>query len=337
VPFYHDRSHVAASQAAKLRNFRWAGWQPGDAWARLWGSNFDVAPHQQLRGRIWERLTRVRWLSSFELSEADMARYARELAQFQPDLIEAYVNSLFTFCRYLRAHDLVGRIRPRGAIVSAETLYDYQREEIEDVLGCQVFNRYGSREVGDVAHECPSRGMHLNVETVYTEFLLDGRPAAPEEAAEIIVTPLDLYGMPMLRYRIEDVGSPADGSCACGRSLPLMHIVQGRVQDMIITRSGRHLTGVFFAHLLKQLDVQRFQVVQDSIDTIDFSIVPGPGFGPVQLAYVERKLNDYTGRELQVRMHLTACIPVSPSGKHRVTISHVRDRYSPQPEEVHAR
>jgi phenylacetate-CoA ligase len=179
--------------------------------------------------------------------------------------------------------------------------------------------------------------MHLNVETVYTEFVLDGQPAAPEQAAEIIVTPLHLFGMPMLRYRIEDLGSWAEASCPCGRSLPLMHMVQGRVQDLIITRSGRHLTGVFFAHLLKQLDVERFQVVQDSIDALDFSIVPGRSFGARELDYVEKKLTAYTGGELEVRIHLTDHIPQTPSGKHRVTVSRVRGRYSPQPQEAHAR
>jgi phenylacetate-CoA ligase len=328
VRFYHDSAHVAASQAAKLRNFRWAGWEPGDAWARLWGSNFDVAAHKKLRGQVWERLTRVRWLSCFEMSEADMARYARELATFRPDVIEAYVNPLYLFCRYLRAHDLVGSIVPTGAIVSAETLYDYHRSEIEAVLGCKVFNRYGCREVGDVAHECPAGRLHLNVETIYTEFVIGSRPARPGEPADIIVTPLDLYGMPMLRYQVEDIGSAADGECPCGRSLPLMQTVQGRVQDLIVTRSGRHLTGVFFAHLLKELDVERFQVVQESLDSLDFSLIPGPGFAPQHFDYVQRKLHEYTGGELDLRLHLARDIPVSASGKHRVTLSRVRGRYA---------
>jgi len=336
VPFFHDAAHVAASQAAKLRNFRWAGWEPGDAWARLWGSNFDVAPHQKLRGQISERLMRVRWLSCFEMTDASMERYARELAVFQPEVIEAYVNPLYLFCRFLRERGLVGTIQPRGAIVSAETLYDYHRDEIESVLGCKVFNRYGCREVGDVAHECSAGRMHLNVETVFTEFMVDDRPALPGEDADIVVTPLDLYGMPMLRYRVDDIGSPEVGDCPCGRSLPLMRMVQGRVQDLIVTRSGQHLTGVFFAHLLKQLDVQRFQVVQDSLDSLDFSIVPGPAFGRQQIEYVTQKFLEYTRGEIQLRMHITNDIPLSASGKHRVTVSRVDGRYARQLQDRHA-
>ncbi len=70
---------------------------------------------------------------------------------------------------------------------------------------------------------------------------------------------------------------------------------------------------------------------------MDLSIIPGPEFGPDQLAYVEQKVQQYTGSELQARVRLTDHIPLSPSGKHRVTLSRVRSRYAGQLEESHAR
>jgi phenylacetate-CoA ligase len=333
VTLYHDAPHLAGIKAAKLRNFRWAGWEPGDAWARLWGTSptssriaahdFDAPVHRRLAGWLVERLTRVRWLSCFDLSDERMARYARELVAFRPDVIEAYVNPLHLFARYLRAHDLAGAIRPRGVIVSAETLFEHQRAEIEAAFGCKVLNRYGCSEVGDVAHECPLGGLHLNAETVYAEFIRDGRPAAPGEDAEIVLTPLDLRAMPLLRYRIGDVGSPAAGACPCGRGLPLMARVQGRVQDIITTRSGRYLTGLFFGELLADVDARQYRVVQESLDTLDLYLVPGPGMTDRELAWVERKIAEKTGGEATLRLHLVSEIPPTPSGKHRLTVSHV--------------
>jgi phenylacetate-CoA ligase len=139
----------------------------------------------------------------------------------------------------------------------------------------------------------------------------------------VLLTPLDLYAMPLLRYAVGDVGSPAAGACACGRGLPLMQMIQGRVQDLIVTRSGRHLTGVFFAHLLKELDVERFQVVQESLEELDFYLVPGPTFGARELDWVRGKVLEYTGGEVGLRLHLVEHIPLSASGKHRVTVSKV--------------
>ena len=102
-----------------------------------------------------------------------------------------------------------------------------------------------------MAHECPAGTMHVNAESTYVEFLREGRPAQPGEPGEIILTALDLYSMPLLRYRVEDVGAAADTTCPCGRGLPTMAIVEGRVQDLISLAGGRFLPGEFFPHLLR--------------------------------------------------------------------------------------
>ena len=56
------------------------------------------------------------------------------------------------------------------------------------------------------------------------------------ETGEVLLTPLDQWAMPLLRYQVGDVGSASDGDCPCGRGLPLMQAIQGRVQDLIVTR-----------------------------------------------------------------------------------------------------
>ncbi|MCX6020423.1 MAG: phenylacetate--CoA ligase family protein [Chloroflexi bacterium] len=323
VALYHDDAMIAGSKAAKLRNFAWAGWRPGDAWARLWGNNFDVAPHEQWRMRMWDRMTRVRWLTCFDLTDLTMAEYAAELARFQPDVIEAYVNPLYLFARFLETRGLAGTIRPRGVITSAETLFPHQREAIERVFGCKVYNRYGGREAGDVAHECPAGTMHLNAETIYTEFEREGHPCEPGEPGAILLTPLDLYAFPLLRYQVEDMGSPSDAVCACGRGLPAMHIVEGRVQDLITMKSGRYLTGVFFAHLFKDYDVAQWQAVQETLEELTVKVVPGPKLSEDDRTSILMRLQEYTHGELAIELLSVAGIPLTASGKHRPTLSKV--------------
>src|SRR5260370_42203826 len=87
--------------------------------------------------------------------------------------------------------------------------------------------------------------MHLNIEHLYIEFLRpDGTAAAPEEEGGIVITDLLNRGMPFIRYRIEDVGVPSDRRCACGRGLPLMERVTGRVADYLKRRDGSMVAGV---------------------------------------------------------------------------------------------
>lgn len=322
VGLYHDPEFVTAYRAVKLRNFRWAGWEPGDGWARLWGSQFDVAPHQALKQRLWDQLTRVLVLPCWDLSEDAMRRYARELGQFQPAVIEAYTTPMYHFARFLEARG-VGDIQPKSIITSAEMLYPHQRELIERVFQCKVYNRYGGREVGDVAHECPQGRMHINAEHVYVEFLREGRPARPGEAGELLLTPLSLYGMPLLRYQVEDVGSPSEGICPCGRGLPAMAMVEGRVQDLISLPQGGYLPGEFFPHLLKDYDVVQFQVVQERPDHLTVQIVRGPGFSQEHLDYVLSKVKEYTGNRIEVSVEFPERIATTASGKFRYTVSHV--------------
>ncbi len=129
--------------------------------------------------------------------------------------------------------------------------------------------------------------------------------------------------MPLLRYQVEDTGSPSDAVCACRRGLPAMGSVQGRVQDFITTRSGRYLTGVFFAHLMKDFDVARFQVVQESLDHMTVSLVAGPSLRDHDHTYMMEKLREYTHGELVIDLRRVDQIPLTVSGKYRPTISHV--------------
>ncbi|MEK7215059.1 MAG: phenylacetate--CoA ligase family protein, partial [Chloroflexota bacterium] len=235
---------------------------------------------------------------------------------------EAYVTPMYHFARFLDARGIAG-IEPRGIICSAEMLFDHQRDLIQRVFGCKVFNRYGGREAGDVAHECPAGTMHLNTENYYVEFLRDGIPVEPGQPGEIVVTPLDLFGMPLLRYRVEDIGSPATGSCVCGRGLSGMAMVEGRVQDLITLPGGRSMPGEFFPHLFKDFPVRQFQVEQDRPDHAVLRLVRGEGFTENHLAYLLGKTREYTAGTLDVTVEFCESIPLTPTGKFRYTISHV--------------
>lgn len=322
VHLYHDSDFVSCYRAVKLRNFAWAGWRPGDGWARIWGSAFDIAPHQRLGQRVLDWAMRARFLLAFDLSEESMARFARTLQRFKPDIIEAYATAMYVFARYVSANGIRG-ISPRGIITSAESLSEHERDFIEEAFGCRVFNRYGCRELGDVAQECAEGTMHINLESVYVEVLRDGRPAAPGETGELVLTPLDLYSAPLLRYRVEDAGALGQGTCPCGRGLPSLASLEGRIQGMIALPSGGFVSGVFFPHLFKDFDIVRYQVLQESLDEIDIRLVPGPGLTDEQRQFLLRTIHDYTKGELNVNFSTVDEIEPSPSGKHLFTVSKV--------------
>ena len=87
--------------------------------------------------------------------------------------------------------------------------------------------------------------LHVNAEHAYVEFLRDdGRPCAQGEDGRIVVTELVNFGMPMIRYEVGDRGVPSNCVCPCGRSLPLMERLVGRVADFLVAEDGSQVAGI---------------------------------------------------------------------------------------------
>src|SRR5262249_29218268 len=119
------------------------------------------------------------------------------------------------------------------------------------VFGCRVFNRYGCREVSVIASECPEHdGLHTMAEGLFIEVVKGARPAQAGEIGSILVTDLFNRAMPLIRYRIGDLGAWEEGTCACGRGLPRLRSVAGRVTDFLVGADGRLVSGVFLATYL---------------------------------------------------------------------------------------
>ena len=205
------------------------------------------------------------------------------------------------------------------------------RSVIERVFRTKVFNRYGSREVGNVASECECHtGLHVSSPSCIVEVVRpDGSQADPEEVGEIVVTLLTNRAMPLIRYRIGDMGAWAAEGCPCGRGFPLLRYVQGRVSDSFVSREGARVHGEYFTHLLYFRPwVERFQFVQETPDLIRIAVVltPGEGIPEDHRADIEDKIRLVMGAHCRVQWHFPDEIRPSDSGKYRYTISNYVER-----------
>ena len=132
--------------------------------------------------------------------------------------------------------------------------------------------------------------------------------------------------MPLIRYRIEDVGTSRPGACACGRGLPLMDKVAGRVADFLKRKDGTRVAGVSLIEnsLTKFAGIEQLQIVQDSLELIRLRVVPDASFnGPVRGQLVDYFADTFPGCAVQVEM--VGEIQREANGKHRFAICHVPD------------
>ncbi|GGA40490.1 phenylacetate--CoA ligase family protein [Dyella nitratireducens] len=309
--------------AVMWRGYEWAGSRMGRRTLFLWGGPVgDPTRAHQLKDRFYNAVFARRILNSFKMTEANMAEYADAIDRYRPDIIVAYVGPLVQLAQWLIAS---GRKiwQPHAIIGGAEAMHVFQRDAIQQAFMAPAFNTYGCREFMLIAAECEQRhGLHVNSDHLVVELQTPQGAAKDGQTGDVVITDLFNYGMPFVRYANGDMATASTARCACGRGLPLLTRVDGRVLDAIRTPSGHVLPGEFFPHMLKDVPgLQRFQLVQRRLDRLDLSIVRGAGFDDASLAYIRREVDKVLGDSVQLHCHFVDDIPLTHSGKRRVTVS----------------
>ncbi len=191
----------------------------------------------------------------------------RRLREMQPTVLWAYPTHLQAL---LHAVDYRLRkvVRPRILITSAEVLAPGLRRAVHDDLGVEMFNLYGTNEIGRLAVECTAHeGLHVNADHVILECVDGDQPVAPGELGEVVVTSLNCSVMPFIRYHLGDRCTLLATRCSCGCSFPLINPPLGRNWDMIRLPSGRLLSPSFSMRVLRQYDwIDRFLFIQEDLD-----------------------------------------------------------------------
>lgn len=317
--FYKDQSASDFGAANVIRLNRWCGKDIGDREAVLWGTPFDERRTKRIAGKVKDYVQNVLYLSTFNMSDESMLQYSKRLRKFKPHLIRGYPSALFIFADFLKKKGITD-IKPRAVISTGEKSYSFQKELMADVFGCEVYERYGSNEFGNIAHECSHHhGLHILTDMYYVEIIKDDRPA---ETGEIVVTALHNYYMPFLRYKIGDKGILTDAQCSCGRGFPLLEEVTGRTFDMIVTPSGNALGGLFWTFVSCAVPgIKQFKVMQMIKSSVDFLIVPDSDFRKDSMKHLEKEIKEKAGADFNVNFRIVDEIPPAPSGKFRFIVS----------------
>jgi len=324
--FCYDRDRRDTRMAATLRHDRWSGWEIGERRAILWGAPQDLKQQRPLKARLRERLVNRRMiLDASALDEASMAHFARQLKRYRPTMLLGYANTLALFARYVEAQNIRG-IEPKGIISSAEVLTEENRQLIERTFGCRIFNRYGCREFAVIASECSQHdGMHVNADNLLVE-TLSGEGPTRDEDGEIVITDLRNFAMPMIRYRIKDVGRLKSDGCRCGRGLPLLEVSGGRVTDFLTATNGAKVSGVVLAtYVITRIPgIEQMQFVQSQRSAVTLNLVKGPQWSDGStLGSLLTKAREFLGPDMRFEVSFRDRIHQEQSGKYRFAVSHL--------------
>lgn len=299
---------------------RWAGVTFGDRVVSINGK--PVVPAAQSGPPYWRHNLAFNqlYVSAYHLSDENLPAIVDRMAAFDPKYIVAYVTSVHRIARFILEQRLVGRVRPRGVCVSSETLFDWQRDELERAFGCKVFNGYSLGEPVCAISQCSDGGMHISPEYGIVELVPDG------DSHEIVATGLINDAMPLLRYRTGDRAVPGDGlRCVCGRGLPTIGAITGRIDDMVETPDGS-LVGPAALSLAFQsvANLRESQIVQDTPAAIVIKLAVGSSYGPADESFLLAELRKRLGSKLRIDLEYVEQVPKTVSGKQPLVVSRLR-------------
>jgi len=312
---YRTREEWIYTSASYVRSYDWAGMPRGEM-------AVQIVP----RGGVWSYLVTSAdlLLASFDVTAEKFERLLMSIRRLRPRFLAGYPSGLRLFTRFCEERGL-SDIVFQSVLCSGEKIFDDEKRRMQRVFSADVYDDYATTETGPIGYDCSEHsGLHICSEHVLVEFLKDGEPAADGEMASLVVTPLFGYGMPLIRYEIGDVARSIEDTCPCGRGLPLMSYVDGRMNDILVTPDGRLLCNSnFHSRIFERLDVEQYRIIQERINKILVELVPGKKFTEKSEAFIVTSIKRYMGEEVDVSVELKNEIEQGSSQKRRIVVSHV--------------
>jgi phenylacetate-CoA ligase len=330
LSLFYCGEHESYSEAARWRAKDWWGVKPGYPQVSIWGRPY-TGYLDRLNQSIKSYFMNTLMFSAFDLNEDRVACLWEKISRFKPSIIYGYPSAISTIAGYAKENGIIGNnLGIKVVIITAEASNSLQRELIEDVFGCKTANEYGCSETGGFVYECPHGCWHISSELTFIEFLgKEGVPVQFGEPGEIVVTHLRNGYMPLIRYRVGDIGSPVPDKCNCGRGLPLMQVSVAKERDFVQLPNGERHTSEIFVYITKAVlkqfpcSILHFKVIQKAFDLLEIQIVPGANELDKALDLFRQMLRKQLGQKIQIKFKKLSGIEREPSGKLRYFISEV--------------
>lgn len=295
---------------------RWYGVTRQDRWAILGGQLVTPVNQRKPPFWVWNAPMKQLYMSSYHLSPAFIPYYLEALKYYSVKYIFGYSSSLYAIAQEILR---LGRsdLRLHVAITNAEPVFDYQRQIIEQAFNCPVRETYGNSEIVASASECDARQLHLWPELGWVEVLgtpdrLDG-----DIVGDLVCTSLLNTDMPLIRYRIGDRASIPNSwePCSCGRTLPLLRSVDGRLDDVLHTPDGR-VIGRLDPIFKTQMPIREAQIIQETLNRVRVRYVPTAAFDNISAELITKRLRERMG-SVEVVLEPLTDIPREKNGKFR--------------------
>lgn len=321
-----------------------------DYWSHsyLWGNNFrawkvvsdykvgdkiiinahgSLMPKQSsFKRSVYFLLQHADWISNYHNDYNSLIQAWDRINKSKAILMYGASSSLYLIAKFAQHHHIKNTSGLKAIYTTSDMLYPDQRKTIEEVFSAPVLDSYGCPEAGIITFECEKQnGFHINQESV----LIEIADKDDEGKGRILSTSLFNYAFPFVRYDTGDVGKITNEKCDCGRSLPRITELSGRIRDFIVLPDGRHIHGAFFNRLeilYKSKWIDEYQIIQESEDKLILKININKEPSEHEKNEIISELHKALSPSLKIDFDFSG-IQKTKGGKFRLVHSHVKTKW----------
>ncbi len=317
ILFKRNDAATRSSIWATFRRYEdWMDYKRNDKLLILMGGHVRKASLiEKIKSRVISYLYNSISVDIYNTSNETIEKVVEILKKKKIRHIRAYPQFLYSVAKFLQDKNMTFKIK--SISTTAEPIMYEHRKIFREVFNCEVFDQYGCGEIGGIAYECNHhKGLHISEERVILEV---------NEYNELIVTDLDNFSMPFIRYWNADQILLDNNPCSCGRKSTLIKKIMGRTCDYVIGINGEFLHWAYFWHLIFDSDIaeirnlRKFQVIQKSHHELLLRLVCNP-LSEDEITFICSDIKKRVG-EMKVNFRYEDDIENASTGKYRPVIN----------------
>jgi len=315
---YMNNEAYIYNRAVQTLRFSWAGYNGTEKIAIMGG--YKVVPISQKNPPFW--ITNY-WnnqihMSTYHLGYDTWKYYFDKLRGAKVKFLRGYPSAVGLLAKFISQNNKY--LPLKAVILGSEPIYEWQKIAIKGAFNCPIYNNYSQAERVLSGANCgSSRNLHLIMEAGIAEFepspYINGK-------YNMVATSLVNYGMPLIRYQLGDITSFVSVNCSCGRKYQMISPVETKLEDFIITPSGKFISASLLTFPFKKAkSIISSQIVQYDINKLMVNIVTNKLFSNDDKKDLIRNIESCIEKGMHIKVKKVNEIARTENGKHRFVIS----------------
>lgn len=262
------------------------------------------------------------YLSAYHISKDTVKNYLEGIRHYKSEYMTGYAMSNFFLARFILEAGL--EAPPMKAVVtSSEKLTPDMRTVFQQVYGCKTFDGWSGVENCGLISENEFGQLLVSPDVGIIEILdQHGVAVQPGQSGEVVCTGFLNFDQPLIRYKIGDyISLASDQSTRCGRNMPVIGEIVGRMEDVVVGKDGREMVR-FHGIFINLPSVVEAQLVQEDVDNFTIHVVPVHQLSEADKTMITQRLRSQLG-EVNITFRELTEIPRGANGKFKAVISQV--------------